>query len=92
MSARRNAAYDTRYRHKLNMLWHGQKMMAAVLALAAAGLLLYLCGLRAAGIIAWLLSALVLLVLLILVGVELHQDRVLNELALKESAEKENSR
>ena len=81
---RDKTSYDTRYRHKLNMLWPGQIMMKIVGLLLLLGGIAWLAGLRAIGAALLFLAGLVFAVLLILVAIELHQDRVLNELAAKE--------
>lgn len=86
---KRKASYDARYRRKLNTLEPGALMLkiAGVLALigvVAHGLKMHLIAvilLSAAGVIA--------AALLILVRVELHQDRILNEIAQRENVEAE---
>lgn len=79
--------YETRYRHKLNMLWPGGKMMAAAGVLAALGTVCTLVRQQALATVAFAAAAVVFAVLLVLVAVELHQDRVLNEIAAKENKE-----
>ena len=79
--------YETRYKHKLNMLWPGGAMMKAVAALLVLGGILSLIGWDNPAYYAFGLAGAVFGVLLILVAVELHQDRVLNEIAMKENRE-----
>ncbi len=79
--------YETHYRYKLNMLWPGGKMMKATGVLIGLGGILYLVGWRTHACIAFTLAGVVFAALLILVAVELHQDRVLNEIAMKENLE-----
>ena len=86
---KRKASYDARYRRKLNTLEPGALMLkiAGVLALigvVAHGLKMHLIAvilLSAAGVIA--------AVLLILVRVELHQDKVPSEIARRKNEETE---
>lgn len=74
---KRQINYDARYRRKLNMLEPGALMLkiAGVLALI--------------GVIAHGLKMRLIAALLILVRIELHQDRVLNEIARRENEEAE---
>ena len=78
MKRKASLSYDQRYRHKLNMLEPGTVMLRICAALAAAEHTVEPC-----------FPALLFLVLLVLVGVELHQDRVLNELAVRENQNRE---
>ena len=84
MRSKKTASYDERYRHKLNMLWPGQIMMMIIGVLIAVGVVLHLFGCGTLDLIAFILAGAVFAVLLILVAIELHQDRVLNEIAAKE--------
>ena len=79
--------YETRYKHKLNMLWPGGVMMKMTGILLVVGTILYGIGWHTPAFTAFLLAGTVFAVLLILVAVELHQDRVLNEIAMKEAME-----
>ena len=74
---KRQINYDARYRRKLNMLEPGALMLkiAGVLALI--------------GVIAHGLKMRLIAMILILVRIELHQDRVLNEIARRENEEAE---
>ena len=77
--------YETRYRRKLNMLEPGTRMLklSAILA-AAAGLCALFKWTLAARLLA-LAAGLIAGILLLLVAVELHQDKVLNEIAAQEA-------
>lgn len=66
-----------RYRWKLNLLGPGTVLCAAVGILFLAGLVLHLCGLSVPAVWMWGMAALIFVVLLILLGVEQHQDRQL---------------
>ena len=88
MKRKTSRSYDERYRHKLNMLGPGTVMLHICALLAAAG-----------GICVWLswpilftLACLLVLVLLGLICIELHQDRVLNELAARENQNRDDCR
>ena len=83
------SAYDSRYRHKLNMLEPGTVMLKWAGLLGLAGLVLLLLRLKAAACIALGLAGALLAVLFVLLAVEAHQDRVLNEIALQEERERE---
>ena len=78
-----------RYRHKLNMLWPGQTMLGIAGVLALIGLLFQLLRWRAAAAVAFGLAGAVFTVLLILIAIELHRDRVLSEIAMRENEETE---
>lgn len=66
-----------RYRFKLNLLGPGAAMCGAAALLFLGGLLLNLCGLTAASLWAWALAVLLFAVLLVLLGIEQHQDKQL---------------
>ena len=78
---------DQRYRHKLNMMEPGCRMLKIAGALGLTGLLLRWAGATMLSRAAPIIAALLVLVMLILVRIELHQDRVLNEMALREMQE-----
>ena len=78
---------DKRFRHKLNMLEPGIVMLKINAALVACGTVFSLLEWKIVSIIAYGLAALLMLVLLILLRIEQHQDRVLNELARRENEE-----
>lgn len=84
---RERATYENRYRHKLNMLWPGQTMIKIIGVLLLNGIVCGLLKWREFAAAAFALAGAVLAVLLILVAVELHQDRVLNEIAMREQEE-----
>ena len=65
---------DARYRRKLNMLEPGALMLKIAGVLALIGVIAH---------------GLIVAALLILVRIELHQDRVLNEIARRENEEAE---
>lgn len=78
------SAYDTRFKHKLNMLEPGSKMLAAAAVLFGLGCL---CGLFAWQVgrrILFACAAVIVLVLMVLVAIELRQDRILNQIAEEE--------
>lgn len=75
--------YETRYKHKLNMLEPGTAMLKWTGILLLVGFALRLIGLEAVSAILFGLAGAVFLLLLMLLGIEAHQDRVLNEMAEK---------
>ena len=81
--------YESRYRHKLNMLWPGQTMLKIAGVFLLMGLLFRFLKWRAFASAAFVLAAVVFAVLMILVSIELHQDKVLNEIAMRETEEQE---
>lgn len=85
-----NTTYENRYKHKLNMLWPGQTMMKLVSVLLLMGIFFRLLKWQTISVAAFLLSGGLFAVLLILVAIELHQDKVLNEIAMRENAGREN--
>ena len=76
--------YDTRYRYKLDMLEPGTIMLKWVGIFLLIGLALELLRWKLAAAIAFGLSGALFLLLLILLAIEAHQDRVLNEIAAQE--------
>ena len=70
------------------MLEPGVKMLAAFGIIAAIALVFYLIRLETASYIAAGIAGLILIVLTILLIIEAHQDKVLNEKAIKENKEK----
>lgn len=86
---REKITYENRYKHKLNMLWPGQTMLKIVGVLLLTGILLWLLKFQVIASAAFSLAGVVFAILLILVAVELHQDNVLNEIAMRENEEKE---
>ena len=82
--SRRNASAETRFRHKLNMLEPGTEMLRWTGMLLMVGLALRLIGLKTPATVAFGLTGALLLLLMILLAVEAHQDQVLNEIAMEE--------
>lgn len=85
----KNASYNDRYKHKLNMLEPGAVMLKIIGALAALGIVFWVIKWHLPAAIAWVLGGIILAVLLVLAAVESHQDKVLNEIARRESEEAE---
>lgn len=81
------ATYETRYKHKLNMLEPGTIMLKWIGILLLGGLVLRLFRLKLVSYILFGLAGTVFLLLLILLAIEAHQDRVLNEIAAHEERE-----
>lgn len=86
---RGRTTYENRYKRKLNMLWPGQTMLKIVGVFLLMGILFWLQKWRVFASAAFVLAAVVFAVLLILVAIELHQDKVPNEIAMRENAEQE---
>lgn len=80
----KNTSYDTRYKHKLNMLGPGLIIVKIIGALFASGVAFWVITWRRLSIIFWTLSGILLVVLLVLVAIEGRQDSVLNEIAKRE--------
>ena len=80
-STKQHTAYETRFKHKLNMLEPGTAMCRVICALVALGIAFLLMPIK---IIAFGLAGLTLLVLLLLLIIEAHQDKVLNEIAAQQ--------
>ena len=76
--------YDTRYRYQLDMLEPGTIILKWVGIFLLIGLALELLRWKLAAAIAFRLSGALFLLLLILLAIEAHQDRVLNEIAAQE--------
>ena len=76
--------YDTRYRYKLDMLEPGTIMLKWVGIFLLIVLALELLCWKLAAAIAFGFSGALFLLLLILLAIEAHQDRVLNEIAAQE--------
>ena len=82
-----NASLTKRYKHKLNMLYPGQIMLKISLILFGLGLIFCIFQVEKVYVIFFCGSGIVLLALFILVAIELHQDRVLYELAKSQDPE-----
>ena len=79
--------YETRYKHKLNMLEPGTAMLKWIGFLLLIGFVLRLFRLKLVSCIAFGLAGVAFLLLLILLAIEAHQDSVLNEIAAQEHQE-----
>ena len=73
------------FKHKLNMLEPGTKMLKCIGILILIGILLYVFRFRMAAFCVWAVSGIIFAVLLILLVVEAHQDNVMNEIAIEEN-------
>lgn len=76
--------YETRYKHKLNMLEPGTVMLECIGVLLLGGLVARLFQFKLVSYIIWGIAGAIFLVLLILLAVEAHQDNVLNNIAAQE--------
>ena len=76
---------EKRYKHKLNMLEPGIIMLKWIGILILIGLLLYIFKFKIVAYGAWILSGIIFVVLLILLTIEGHQDKVMNEIGIKEN-------
>ena len=76
---------EKRFKHKLNMLEPGTRMLKCIGILILIGLLLYVFRFRVAAFCVWALSGIIFVVLLILLAVETYQDNVLNEIGIEEN-------
>ena len=76
---------EKRFKHKLNMLEPGTKMLKCIGILILIGLLLYVFKFRIAAYCVWAVSGIILVILLILLAVETHQDNVMNEIGIEEN-------
>ena len=80
---------DTRFKHKLNMLEPGTVLLKWIGILGAVGLALLLLHWKTLACCMLGLSGALFVLLLILLAIEAHQDKVLNEIALREDLERE---
>ena len=85
----KNTSYNERYKHKLNMLEPGAVMLKIIGALVVLGIVFWMVKWHLPAAIVWVLGGIILAVLLVLVAIESHQDKVLNEIARRESEEAE---
>lgn len=85
----KNMYYDNRYKYKLNMLEPGLIMMKIIGVLFVIGILFWVAGRHCISAISLFLAGAVFAALLILVAIEAHQDKVLNDIALRENNELE---
>ncbi len=79
--------YETRCKHKLNMLEPGTVMLKWMGILLLVGFVLRLLRLKLVSYIVWGLAGAIFLLLLVLLAIEAHQDSVLNEIAAQEHKE-----
>ena len=79
---------EKRFKHKLNMLEPGIMMIKCIGILILIGLLFYVFQFRIVAFCLWAASGIVFVILLILLTIESHQDKVMNEIAIKEKQEK----
>lgn len=73
-----------KYKYKLNMLEPGIKMIKALGILAVIGCILYLCNVILFAYLFFGLATLMVILLWLLLVIESHQDKVLNEQAILE--------
>lgn len=76
---------EKRYKHKLNMLEPGSIMLKWIGILILIDLVLYVFRFRMVAFCAWILSGIIFVVLLILLTIEGHQDKVMNENGIREN-------
>ena len=76
---------EKRFKHKLNMLEPGTKMLKCIGILILIGLLLYVFKFRIAAFCIWAVSGIIVVVLLILLAIENYQDNVMNEIGIEEN-------
>ena len=74
-----------RFKHKLNMLEPGTKMLKWMCILIFVGILFYAFRFKMAAFCAWAASGIIFVILLILLAVETYQDNVMNEIAIEEN-------
>ena len=76
--------YENRYKHKRNMLEPGTVMLKWIGIFLAVGLTLLLLHMKIAAYIMFGVAGAIFLFLLILLAIEAHQDKALNEIAAQE--------
>lgn len=81
--------YDKRYKYKLNMLEPGLIMMKIIGALFVFGIAFWVAKWHSLSIFFLFLSGAVFAVLLVLLAIEAHQDKVLNGYCQRENNELE---
>lgn len=87
----KNMCYDNHYKYKLNMLEPGFIMMKIIGVLFVIGILFGVAGWHWLSIITLFLAGAVFAALLILVVIEAHQDKVLNDIAEKNNSMDKNN-
>lgn len=85
----KNMNYNNRYKYKLNMLELGLTMMKLIGVLFVTSILFWAAGWHWLSSITLFLAGAVFAVLLILLAIEAHQDKVLNDIAMRENNELE---
>ena len=85
----KNMCYDNRCKYKLNMLEPGLIMMKLIGVLFVTGILFSAAGWHWLSSITLFLSGAVFAVLLILLAIEAHQDKVLNDIVMRKNDELE---
>ena len=85
----KDKSYDTRFRHKLNMLEPGTVMLKWVGIFLLLGVVMRLVRRELAAVISFGFAGALLLLLVILLAVEAHQDNVLNAIAAREQKEQD---
>lgn len=85
----KNMCYDNRYKYKLNMLEPGLIMTKITGILFVTGILFWAAGWHWLSSITLFLAGIVFAVLFILLAIEAHQDKVLNDIAMRENNELE---
>lgn len=78
---------DKTYKHKLNMLGPGSIMSKIITVIFAVAVVLYFAGQKIWAYVAGGIAVALLFILLVLLAVEQHQDRVLYEQQKKEDEE-----
>lgn len=76
---------EKKFKHKLNMLGPGSIMSKIITVLFAAAVVLYFTGNRLWAYITGGVSVILLFILLVLLAVEQHQDRILTKQQLEEN-------
>ena len=85
----KNMCYDNHYKYKLNMLELGIIMMKIIGALFVFGIVFWVAKWHWLSIILGSLSGILFAALIVLVAIEAHQDKVLNDIAMRENNELE---
>ena len=80
---------EKRFKHKLNMLEPGTRMLKWIGILILAGILLYVFQFRMAAFCVWAAAGIIFVILMILLAIETHQDNVMNEIAISENRKRE---
>lgn len=80
----KEVTYENRYKHKLNMLEPGVRMLKYMCLLVLLGIIFSCLSLKTISYVLYSLAGILLIILFVLLGIEAHQDKVLEEIALKE--------